>query len=227
MIHPRRLAASLVMLVALAAVPAFADDAASGTEIPEKAICRVCEVRGSQHGEEAVVAWRAHEDTAYYFCSEGCAEAFDGFPTGYAVKPVPRPAPPLSMTTLSGDEVVLARADGPVLVDFWATWCKPCVEAMPELRELHEQYADAGLTILGVSIDESGPDAVAKFVEDREVPYPVAVDGGDSPAWFTWGVAAIPAAFLVDDGKIVAEWRGRVDPAALRAAVAEALTDTR
>lgn len=217
-----------LLLATFAGTPATAKpEQIAGDAVPEKAVCRVCEVRGSQHGAEHVAAAREHDGTAYYFCSTGCAEAFDGFPAGYVVMPVPRPAPSLSMTTLAGADVSLARAEGPVLVDFWATWCKPCIEAMPELSELHETYGPRGLTVLGVSIDEKGPEQVASFLEEREVSYPIAVDGGDHPAWFAWGVAAIPAAFLVHDGQIVAEWRGRIDPAVVEAAVTEVLPEGR
>jgi thiol-disulfide isomerase/thioredoxin len=214
--------AALWLSLAVVAGPVRAET--DTVELPETAVCRVCEVRGSQHGAEAVAAWRDHDGDRYYFCSTGCGEAFDGFPAGYQVNPVPRSAPPLALTTLDGRTVSLAQAEGPVLVDFWATWCQPCIAAMPELIRLHDEYRELGLTVLGVSIDEKGAEHVSRFVKERGLPYPVAVDGGDSPAWFAWGVAAIPAAFLVDGGEIVAEWRGRVDPEALEAAIGQALS---
>ena len=54
--------------------------------------------------------------------------------------------------TLTGEDVALEGFKGQwILLDFWATWCKPCVEMMPELQKLSETYADKGLVVLGVS----------------------------------------------------------------------------
>lgn len=177
----------------------------------EKAVCRTCEIRGAGHGEEDVAASRIYEDATYHFCSKPCAEAFDTFPAAYAKLPLPRPAPALALTTLDNREIRLGEAtDNLLLLDFWATWCAPCIKAMPELTELHEEFADDGLTIVGVSIDES-PDKVAKFLEKKPLDYAVALDSKETPAWQAFAVAAIPAMYLLDrEGRIVGEWKGRV-----------------
>ncbi len=189
---------------------AFAENEKAGT--PEMAVCRTCEMRGSGHGEENVVASRMHEGEAYHFCSGPCAEAFDAFPAGYVRLPLPRPAPAVALQTLGETEIRLGEArDDLLLVDFWATWCKPCIKAMPKLTKLHRDYADDGLTILGISIDDD-PKKVADFLEKKPLPYPVAIDAKEEPAWAAFGVAAIPAMYLIDrEGRIVAEWKGRVE----------------
>lgn len=193
---------------------AAAEAAANGeaTEHPDEAVCRACEIRGAGHGKEHVAAHRMHKGTAYYFCSTSCAEAFDAFPEAYATHALPRPAPDVSLDMLEGDTLTLSSLRGrAVLVDFWATWCKPCIEMMPTLSELQNRFGRR-LRVVGVSIDEKGEEHVRKFLDAHSARYAVAIDGGDAPAWHAFAVAAIPAMFLIDtEGRIVAEWRGHVD----------------
>jgi thiol-disulfide isomerase/thioredoxin len=174
-------------------------------------------VRGAGHGPEKVVASRRHEEKDYHFCSEQCADAFDAFPDGYAVHPVPRPAPKAAVTTTAGDVLTLGAAgERAVLVDFWATWCAPCKKAMPELEELHREYGPRGLTVVGVSIDEDA-EALEKYLRKKPMSYPVVHDSKEDPVWWAYSVAAIPAMVLIDrDGRIVGEWRGAVDLAQVR-----------
>jgi len=80
---------------------------------------------------------------------------------------------------------------------------------MPELQSLHKKYADRGLSVVGISIDEGGPAKVRKFVESKKFTYPIAVDSDKAPAWDAFRVKAVPAAFLIDrDGRVVAQWTG-------------------
>lgn len=93
------------------------------------------------------------------------------------------------------------------VVEFWATWCAPCRKSMPHLDALQKQYADDGLTIIGISDEErSKVEQFAKSPAGR-VSYTLAVDRNQSTkrAWFdAAGLKGIPAAFVVDrEGKIV------------------------
>lgn len=205
-VHAVRATLIAVVLAMLAAGAGYAGDA------PKKAVCRACEVRGAGHGEEKVVASRTYEGRDYHFCAQACAEAFDGFPRAYAVLPLPRPAPEVTLAAMSGGEISLARAEGELtLVDFWATWCAPCVKSMPKLAELNREYGEAGLSIVAVSIDEKRK-TVEKFLEKKPLDYAVAIDSKEEPAWHAFAVAAIPALFLIDgEGQIVGEWRGHVE----------------
>jgi len=236
----RRLAGLALVAIALSPVPILAQDGhdhgehdksaasdADSAEHPDRAVCRVCEVRDAAHGAESVAAHRSYHGTHYYFCSEGCAEAFDGFPDAYVAHPLPRPAPGATLTTLDGESLDVEAHEGPLLlVDFWATWCKPCVQAMPELARLQERH-DGELRVIGVSIDEKGEEHVRKFLEERPAGYAVAIDSPTTPAWHAFAVAAIPAMFLVDgDGRIVGEWRGAVDMDEVSARVAELLDES-
>lgn len=214
----RHLAGAAILAASLlgAAAAAVAD--------PGPEVCRTCAIRGSGHGPEKVAATRSHEGREYAFCSVACAEAFDAFPEGYAVHPIPRAAPRVTLTTTAGDALALgAGGEHVVLLDFWATWCAPCKKAMPELERLQDEFGPLGLAVVGVSIDED-PAALEKYLRSRPPGYAVARDSKETPAWAAYAVAAIPAMVLIDrQGRIVAEWRGKVDMKDVRAGVQAAL----
>lgn len=89
-----------------------------------------------------------------------------------------------------------------VLVEFWATWCPPCVAAWPHLQELHEEYESKGLVILGLSAEEPG--VVGAFVDDKGITARVAYGATSSGKY---GIEGIPKTFLIaPDGKIA--WHG-------------------
>lgn len=80
--------------------------------------------------------------------------------------------PAFSLPDLSGERRAIAEWDGRVLViNFWATWCPPCVEEIPELVEVQSRYGGRGVAIVGVALDER--DAVEEFLEDVPVNYPI------------------------------------------------------
>lgn len=105
-----------------------------------------------------------------------------------------------AVTDLQGAELKLEDllARGPVLLDFWATWCKPCAASLPELQAMHEAYAGRGLTIVGVSID--GPRNFSKvrpFVARTGLTYPIVLDH-DGRLQRDFHVTAVPTAVLID-----------------------------
>lgn len=91
----------------------------------------------------------------------------------------------------------------------WATWCGPCVAAIPHLNQLHQKYRDKGLRVHGMNVWEDGEDKVAKFVKDKGdgMSYPVAYTGRGSAFETEWlkaaGVQGIPHAFVVKEGKLL------------------------
>ncbi|MGD8309221.1 MAG: TlpA disulfide reductase family protein [Chromatiales bacterium] len=106
-------------------------------------------------------------------------------------------APPLSLPTLGGGTQRLADPTGRVvLVNFWATWCPPCVEEIPSLNRLYARLADEGLQILAVNVGES-PEQVGRFLEDKPTAFPVLLDE-DGRALRDWKVYAFPTTFAID-----------------------------
>lgn len=115
-----------------------------------------------------------------------------------------RPAPDWSLTDLNGHEVSSSQFKGKVLiVDFWATWCGPCVQEIPGYVDLQKKYGKEGLAIVGVSLDRAGADKVRKFAEEHGMNYTVAMGDSDIVEKFG-GFNAIPTTFLIDrQGRIV------------------------
>ena len=113
-------------------------------------------------------------------------------------------APAWKLTDLSGHEVSSAQFKGKVVVlDFWATWCVPCIGEIPGYIELQKKYGAQGLAIIGVSVDQGSPEAVAKFAKAKGMNY-VILMADDSIADAFGGLGAIPTTFLINrEGRIV------------------------
>ncbi|MGH7678760.1 MAG: TlpA family protein disulfide reductase [Gemmatimonadaceae bacterium] len=137
------------------------------------------------------------------------------------------PAPAYQTVSLSGDSVSLADQRGKVvLLNVWATWCHPCRDEIPELRELHKKYEVRGLELVGVSVDAEGNDeGIKAFMKEFEMAYPVWRDPGErvSTQFLVFGV---PATFLIDKQGVL-RWRktGPIQPndSTLAAAIERAL----
>lgn len=187
---------------------------AAAADAPAKALCQVCVAHGETNLEK-VAATARHDGVDYYFCATGCRDAFVADPGAYLPPTLPRPAPDFRVATLEGAEATLAESAGQVvLIDFWATWCKPCLEMMPHVQLLHDRYAGAGFAVMGISIDEGEDrrEKVSKFLNKHGITYPVYLDKYAEPAWHLYGVKAVPAMFLIDrQGQVVAQWTGTVD----------------
>lgn len=102
-----------------------------------------------------------------------------------------------------------------LLVTFFATWCPPCMQEVPALIELHQQFSKADFSVVGLSVDQGGPDVVAKLVENRSINYPVLM-ADETTARNFGGVAGIPTSFLVNkEGNVVKKYPGYVPHAIL------------
>lgn len=214
------LRAGLAALALAAAAGASAAPVPLDEAMPKKAPCAVCTAFGSGHGEEKVAAASRHEDRLYFFCDPACQERFDEDPVAYLPPVFPRPAPMGRVTGPDGATVSLDAYRGQwLLLDFWATWCKPCIEAMPHVGAMARSYAPRGLTVLGVSVDEEQA-KYAAFVSRKQPPYPTAFDDADPPLWERYRVTVVPTAFLIDpEGRIVAQWTGAWKPGTVEAVV--------
>ena len=153
--------------------------------------------------------------------------ACGGTPTGSLQGGAEAPSggpPDFTLTDLAGNMVRLSDSNGTVrLVGFWATWCAPCVEEIPALKDLQASYKDRGLTILMVAMDDEGAEVVKPFAEKRDIDYPVLLGKEETPHAFG-GIAGLPTAFILDrDGKVVDRILGAVPRAALEGKVKKAL----
>lgn len=196
---------------------------------PATALCPVCRVHEGETETEEVRATAEHAGETYGFCSEGCRETFLDAPEAYLPAVFPRPAPAWTALGLDGAEVASGTYDGKlVLLDFWATWCPPCIEDLPRLSALHDEYSDRGFAVVGLSIDE-GDDAarkVERMMRRKKASHPVFLDRTATPAWAAYLVRTVPAQFLVDpDGQIVAQWLGRTDLDAVEEEIRERLPE--
>lgn len=125
----------------------------------------------------------------------------------------PEPAPGFSLAGLDGQPLALEALRGKVvLLNFWATWCKPCRAEISDLIALQKAYAGK-LQIVALSVDEESPDSVREFVRQSGINYPVAMATAEIRALYG-GVPALPTSFLVDtQGRVVQKHVGLRDPA--------------
>jgi len=131
-----------------------------------------------------------------------------------------KPAPELSLKSADGKIVTLSSFRGkPVFLEFWATWCAPCVDLIPELTKLYSETANKGLVWLSIDSDED-PATAASFLAQEHVPWPNYHDGGGSLGK-AFHLDGIPFGVLIDaDGKITFQRSGYEIPE-LRNAIAK------
>jgi peroxiredoxin len=107
---------------------------------------------------------------------------------------------PIAAKDINGKAVSLADLKGRVVViDFWASWCGPCMAEMPKLVELYREKHDEGLEILGVSLDQN-EDALRGALKEQGMTWPIIADygGWQSALAKQWGIRAIPATYVLD-----------------------------
>ncbi len=117
---------------------------------------------------------------------------------------------PISMADLKGKVVV---------IDFWATWCGPCIAEMPTMKKLYAEFKDKGVEFIGVSLDQpvaqGGLDKLKAYVAKNDITWPQYYQGNfwESEFSMSWGVNSIPCVFLIDaDGKLATtEARGELE----------------
>lgn len=119
----------------------------------------------------------------------------------------------LSFTAVDGREVKLSDYQGKVvLIDFWATWCGPCVAELPKVLKVYEELHPKGFEIVGVSFD-ADKDALVKFIKEKNMPWPQYFDGKGWGNKFgqEYGITAIPTMWLVDKKGVLVDMNARAD----------------
>ena len=132
-----------------------------------------------------------------------------------------KPAPEVTLKDLEGKELSLAQYKGKVvLVNFWATWCEPCLVEIPWLIEMQQKYAAQGFTVLGIAMDEEGASIVTPWVQKErfdvngsksQMNYPIVI-GNDAAADKFGGLLGYPTSVLITrDGKIIKRITGIIN----------------
>ena len=130
-------------------------------------------------------------------------------------------APDFSSTDINGNPITLKDYRGKVvLLDFWATWCGPCIAEMPNVKKIYNTHKDMGFVVIGISLDDDASE-VCDFLKECELPWRQIFDGQDGHLKKLFQIRGIPSLWLIDrEGKVISyKTRG----AALRKLVGEAV----
>lgn len=137
---------------------------------------------------------------------------------------MPSVAPSWELNDLQGQSVRSSDLEGKVVVlGFWATWCPPCRKEVPGFIELQKEFGDEDVVVVGVSLDQGGPEVVAPFVEATGINYAVLM--GDAEMVEAYGgIPSIPTTFLIDrTGRIVERFVGYTSKSRFEASIRELL----
>lgn len=149
----------------------------------------------------------------------------------------PIQAPDFTLEDIHGNMVSLKDFEGKViLLDFWATWCAPCVKEMPLLQDLYEAHKDNGLEIIGISIDQQGAAIVRPFLEDLGVSFTNLIyteevtrsygEGNPDILKIYGPLQGIPSTFFINrKGEIIQKYVGEVPRRILEAHIAKLLNE--
>ena len=120
-------------------------------------------------------------------------------------------APDFKLKDLSGKELSLSDLKGKkVFLNFWATWCRPCIQEMPEIQKLYEETKDSDLVIVAVEIGEP-LSTVKSFIETNKFGFKVLLDSDQSVA-HKYNITGIPTSYFIDvDGNIISKNVGPLD----------------
>ena len=149
-------------------------------------------------------------------------------------RPLPTPGPESRPVSISvpdlknpGQSIDLAAFRGQVvLLDFWATWCPPCRSELPDLNRLYAELKERGVALIGMTVDEGGPEKVAGAAARFDIAYSLGLAGAEVQQAFG-GIRAVPTKFLLDrEGQVRQRYVGVVTVEKLRADIEALLAET-
>ncbi|MBL0387639.1 redoxin domain-containing protein [Tumebacillus sp. ITR2] len=112
-------------------------------------------------------------------------------------------APDFQLETLDGHKVQLSDYKGKVvLLNFWASWCEPCRQEMPDIEKAYETYKDQGLVVLGANLQENNV-SIKGFADNMGMTFPILMDKDGKLAVQTYKVKPIPTSFFIDQNGIL------------------------
>ncbi|MGV3774653.1 MAG: TlpA family protein disulfide reductase, partial [Verrucomicrobiales bacterium] len=143
-----------------------------------------------------------------------------------AKEAVRNPAPEWTAKDLKGQPVKLSDYRGKVVfLDFWATWCPPCVESIPDLISLQQTYGKDGFQIIGMSVDEDVP-TIEKWAARNKVKFNYQIVMAEREIIEAYEVEGFPTAFLIDrEGKIAKTYRGLAEKEVIANAIKPLLVE--
>jgi thiol-disulfide isomerase/thioredoxin len=114
-----------------------------------------------------------------------------------------KPAPPFDLPSLDGSRATLDTLKGKVVVvDFWATWCGPCIKEIPEYAEFYRKNQPRGIEVVGIVMDSGSPQEINDFVREYRIPYRQLL--GDDKTGEAWGVnQGYPTTFVIDGKGVI------------------------
>ncbi len=124
-------------------------------------------------------------------------------------------------TDLEGKSVKLSEYRGKwIVLNYWATWCPPCLAEIPELVLFHENHKDSDAVVVGIDMEELPPEMLQRFVEDNFMTYPIVPMSDDMP--MLERIRNYPTTYLIDpDGMVVAKQTGAVTSEAIENFIAQ------
>lgn len=124
-------------------------------------------------------------------------------------------APDFTLERFGGGNMILSDNLGKIIIlDFWATWCPPCRQEIPDFIRLQKEYGDRGFVMIGISLDRDGETAVRPYAEETGINYPVLYGFDHQEVTDSYGgIPSIPTTFIIDQqGDIVQKYVGYQSP---------------
>lgn len=114
------------------------------------------------------------------------------------------PAPHFELQTVEGQTIKLSDFKGEyVVLNFWATWCVPCIKEMPEFQKIHLSSNNSNIKIIGINLSESQK-RVDKFIQDYQLSFPVLLDGFGNTSE-RYKVRSLPVTYFISPDGIIRE----------------------